>query len=98
MIKGGDNAIAPLIKVISDSLVNSKSFDDISTKLYTFAKQFDSRFLWHINVGLKGFTDLNTVDFYYIVASVGDIFVKIQCPVSPANNNNTHNAFDIRLI
>ncbi len=79
---------------VSRSLSNSKSFDDVSTKLYTFARQFDSRYVWHINVGLKGFTDLNTVDSDYVVASVGDILVKIESE----KKNNTNNAFDINLI
>jgi len=67
-----------LSAAVSRSLKNFKSFDDISTKLYTFAKRFDTRYIWHINVGLKGLTDLNTVDSDYVVASVGDILVKIE--------------------
>jgi hypothetical protein len=77
--------------------MNSKSFDDISRKLYTFTKQFDSRYAWHINVGLKGFTDLNTVDNYFIVASVGDILVKIESSWINNKNNNKNNTHDIKL-
>ncbi len=88
-----DQGIAALSGAISDSLVNSKSFDDISTKLYTFARHYDSRFIWHINVGLKGFTNLNTVDHNYVIASVGDILVKIESIMK----NNTHHTHDIKL-
>jgi len=95
VIKEHDRVSKKLSAAVSDSLVNSKSFDDISTKLYNFTNgKYGPHYIFHINVGLKGFTDLNTVDRDYIVASVCDIIVKIESN----EKNNTHNAFDIKLL
>jgi hypothetical protein len=79
IIKTNDNVAKNLTQATSSTLKNSKSFEEVSKSLYKFVNENYGRdYIFHITVGLKGFTDLNTVDRDHYVASFGDILVKIE--------------------